>query len=338
MKLKNNSLVSVVIPTYNRAHCINQALTSLVRQSYRPLEILVVDDGSEDETHQVVERFISMHADHDLLFKLLYQKNAGAPTARNLGIKHSSGEYIQFHASDDTMDVEKISNQVSALKKRVEFGFAYGSWGVRSSHLIDKGPLHQLKPYGCRDAMLRGYLSTRWFCPEHSYLFRRNVVDTVGDFDPTLRQRQDTDYLIRVLSAGFEALFVENSIVYYHRHKGDHIGNRKNFSANFASMLSVIEKAYTWLSEQKLILEYESEVESYFRLLAINADNYGFADELRQLKNAYRKLTGEDLHYERGYAPFLYSTRQGMLAIINKSLGPCGVDWLKKMLGKLEYN
>ncbi len=111
-------LASVIIPTYNRARLLTEAMDSVLAQTYRPIELIVVDDGSTDHTRKAIEQWSSKCAD-DHLFRLshFHQGNKGAPAARNLGLVQSHGEYIQFLDSDDILHPEKIERQAAELRE-----------------------------------------------------------------------------------------------------------------------------------------------------------------------------------------------------------------------------
>ena len=108
-------LVSVVMPTYNRASRVVRALESIRAQSYRPIEVIVVDDGSTDETADLVGSWARLHERDGFNVRLLTQANNGAPSARNVGLVASRGEFIQYMDSDDIMAEGKVSTHVSAL-------------------------------------------------------------------------------------------------------------------------------------------------------------------------------------------------------------------------------
>lgn len=104
-------LVSVIIPTYNRAHLIEQAARSVLSQTYRTIELIIVDDASTDDTEDVIKKI-----DDSRLKYVRLEKNSGACKARNEGIKSASGAYIAFNDSDDKWTPEKIEFQLSFLK------------------------------------------------------------------------------------------------------------------------------------------------------------------------------------------------------------------------------
>ena len=115
--------VSVIVPTYNRASLLMEALESVRAQSYRPIELVVVDDGSTDATEDAVVRFtgnpasVVLGADGagDWRLHYLRQRNAGAPAARNRGLASARGEFVQYLDSDDTLGSGKVAAQVAAV-------------------------------------------------------------------------------------------------------------------------------------------------------------------------------------------------------------------------------
>lgn len=104
-------MVSVIIPTYNRAYCIEKSIRSVLDQTYRDFELIIIDDGSTDNTREVISRI----CDDRIIY--IYQKNAGACAARNRGIEEARGEYIAFHDSDDTWRMDKLKKQIDVCNE-----------------------------------------------------------------------------------------------------------------------------------------------------------------------------------------------------------------------------
>jgi len=111
------SKVSVVIPTYNRAKLIVNAIESVLAQTHPVREIIVVDDGSTDNTAQVLERYLGAQPRLREIVRYFSQPNQGQSVARNKGVKEASGEWIAFLDSDDQWRPEKLELQLSALRK-----------------------------------------------------------------------------------------------------------------------------------------------------------------------------------------------------------------------------
>jgi glycosyltransferase involved in cell wall biosynthesis len=172
-------LVSVIVPAYNAAGTIERTVTSALQQTYSNLEVLVVDDGSRDETATLVRRM----AAKDQRIKLLQKPNGGLVSARNHGIAHAQGDFIAPLDADDLWHPEKLRKQVAAM--RDEVGLVY-CW----SRTIDRQDrvLFDLAP-----CMLRGNvyaaLIIKNFLHSGAPLVRRACIDRVGGYDATLATR-----------------------------------------------------------------------------------------------------------------------------------------------------
>lgn len=127
-------LVSVVLPTYNRALFLPEAMNSVWAQTYRPVELLVVDDGSSDNTAEVVQRTVASWPD-DPAFRVVYvlQPNRGASAARNQGLLHSRGEFIQYLDSDDVLVRHKLATHVHVLQADESLDVVWSAWEVAPS-------------------------------------------------------------------------------------------------------------------------------------------------------------------------------------------------------------
>ena len=211
------ALISVVIPTYNRGHLIRGALDSIACQDYRPLEVIVVDDGSTDNTTEAVRSWMSSRRD-GLSLRLVRQKNQGGNAARNAGIRAARGELVAFLDSDDQWHADKLSRQHAVLRDDARIGGVY--CGVRHDRL-DSGdpPLSYPREYPAGE-LLDELLVRDVTAPTSTYLVRREVFDTVGDFDEALQARQDWDMWIRMASR-YHIGVVPEPLVDYGEHAGE---------------------------------------------------------------------------------------------------------------------
>lgn len=182
--------VSVVIPTFNRAGLLGEAIASVLRQSYSNLEVIVVDDGSTDSTADVVTSF----ADERLI--LLRQENRGRSAARNRAIAKARGRYIAFLDSDDVYLEHKLEKQVDYMESHPDVGMTY-----TSALCIDgNGDLLAHK----YEATISGkiYKDIAFFMPVTvtlpTVMVRREVFDAVGDFDECMYRFEDTDMWRRI--------------------------------------------------------------------------------------------------------------------------------------------
>jgi glycosyltransferase involved in cell wall biosynthesis len=187
-------MISVIIPTYNRASFLRDAITSVLNQDFfrRPgpdhsFELIVIDDGSNDETRTVVDSF-----GEPVVYR--YQVHQGVSSARNLGLKLSSGDPVCFLDSDDLWKKEKIGVQMSFFKSFSEAKVCYTeeTW-IRRGVRLNPGKKHQKYSGWIFDKVLPLCLLSLSSC-----LFRREVFETVGTFDESLPVCEDYDLGIRL--------------------------------------------------------------------------------------------------------------------------------------------
>jgi glycosyltransferase involved in cell wall biosynthesis len=216
-----NLLVSVVVPAYNRAALIVDALESVWRQTYRPIELIVIDDGSTDDTRDRVLTWASAHdGESDFRVCYLHQDKRGANAARNLGIRHSKGELVAFLDSDDRWLPGKLERQVPILVDDPEVGGVY--CGLRYFD-IRTGELTPLEPrdYPQGD-LLRALLVRDVTEGEPCWIVRKESLDQVGLFDESLPARLGWDLWIR-LSAKCKIGCVPEVLVMAGNHPGERI-------------------------------------------------------------------------------------------------------------------
>ena len=198
-------LVSVVVPTYNYARFIGQTLENLRAQTYARWECVVVDDGSTDDTEEVVARFAATEP----RVRYVRQENQRQSVAKNTGLAAASGDYVQFLDADDLIEPRKFERQVEFMEARTDVDIVYG--GVRFFHterpeerlfaMIGKNEPWMPEVSGAgREILLT--LVRQNIMVINSPLLRRSVFDDVGPFDPVLPPVEDWDYWIRCALAG----------------------------------------------------------------------------------------------------------------------------------------
>jgi glycosyltransferase involved in cell wall biosynthesis len=227
-------LVSVIVPTYNRAHYLGDAMDSVFAQSYRPIELIVVDDGSRDDTAKVVERWRQEHAgDAGFRLRYFYQDNSGAPAARNLGLIESHGEFIQFLDSDDVLHPSKLRLQVDAFKHCGQFGYIWSDHNeVECEHagLSPKClPIEQSSTILACDALT---------VPPQAVIgvFARWACVHLGPWHTELRRYQDWEYTTRMLCMGVNAGYLPGTLYVVRKH---YTGRIDDLDRNLAVALEV---------------------------------------------------------------------------------------------------
>ncbi|MFT4901890.1 MAG: glycosyltransferase involved in cell wall biosynthesis [Lentimonas sp.] len=204
-------LVTIIIPAYNSASTIRETLDVCSAQTWRRLQIIVVDDGSEDDTAAVVES----HTDQRV--QLMLQPNGGACRARNVGLHHAQGEFVQFIDADDTMEPNKIELQVRALDSAAAGSVAYGSWWEFFDTQLGSTQVgfNQGRDFDCAMDWLFYSMSEGFYLPPHCWLVPRAVVADAGPWDEKLKQNQDGEYFSRILENATAVKWVPASTSYY---------------------------------------------------------------------------------------------------------------------------
>jgi glycosyltransferase involved in cell wall biosynthesis len=183
-------VVSVVIPTYNRAHSIREAVASALAQTFTNLEVIVVDDGSRDGTDKVIQGF-----DDSRLRYVRLATNSGASAARNRGTAEARGEFIAFLDSDDRWHPSKLQKQLDAFA-RAPAAVGLVCTGVR--HITRTGDIQMVWIPQDHGKVLPRQLAYNITGSGSNPLIRREILDRVGGWDVTLRSCQDFDLGIRI--------------------------------------------------------------------------------------------------------------------------------------------
>ena len=230
--------LSVVIPNYNRADLIGETLDNVFAQTRAPDEVIVVDDGSTDDSVAVLERYGAW-------ITLIRQANAGPGAARNRGLAAARGELIQFMDSDDLWTLNKLEAQERAL---VASGadFAYSPWlqarleGGRARHADPAIQQHPLPPSRSPLAWyLRGWVIVFQCC-----LFRRSLLDAAGPYREDLMPSEDSELLFRILKSAARPVHVPEALVLYRLHGGEQISRggmaRQRRAKDWAKYVGVV--------------------------------------------------------------------------------------------------
>ena len=192
------NLVTVIMPTYNTGQFLRDTIASVFHQNYRPIELLLIDDGSTDNTKEIVREWEGIASESKgFELRYYYQKNSGAQVARNRGLDESEGEFIQYLDSDDLIHESKVATQVDYLKKNNDCGFVYSyTSGINSEgDAITKYPISGwvLGNMVNNNLLLGGSV---WH--PHSGIFRRSVCEKLGYWNEKVKLWQDWEYSVRL--------------------------------------------------------------------------------------------------------------------------------------------
>jgi len=205
-------LVSVIIPTYNYGTLISETLVSVQRQTLASWECIIVDDGSTDDTAEVVARV----AEHDARVHYTRQGNQRQAVAKNTAFSQMRGEYLQFLDADDLIESRKLESQVAYLEAHPEVDIVYG--GVRYFRTHDRNErlysmgednLPWMPEVSGEDGEVLKALVCDNIMVINSPLVRRSLVERVGHFDARLPPAEDWDYWLRCALAGAHFQFVD---------------------------------------------------------------------------------------------------------------------------------
>jgi len=203
--------VSVIIPARNMARYLPFAIESVLRQSYTGWELHVVDDGSTDQTPEVVSKYLT-----DSRVRYWAQPNQERAVARNRGIASSSGEYVAFLDADDVWRPDKLARQVSVLERARESALCY----TYARYIDPEGnPLKAERHVAAREGYILPQLIRGNFIPVSSVVVRRSALDTVGVFDTDSRLigSEDWDLWLRI-AAAFPVRLVPEELTLYRVH------------------------------------------------------------------------------------------------------------------------
>lgn len=231
-KSQINPTISVIIPTYNNAQFLAEAIDSVLAQQFDALEIIVVDDGSTDHTQSVLQAYAAQ-------VRYLHQENAGSAVARNTALSLARGKYVVFLDADDLLLPGKLHDQEAVLEKRPSLGLVHSGWQIidESGQILQTvEPWHDMPEFSL-DAWV-------WHKPVKmgAMMFHRSWLEQVGGFDPDLRQAQDVDLLFRLVLAGCSAAWMMRPTFCYRENANSTI--RKNASKLNHYFARVLDKFF----------------------------------------------------------------------------------------------
>jgi alpha-1,3-rhamnosyltransferase len=205
---KENPLVSVIVPSYNHERYITQCVESIINQTYKNWELIVIDDGSSDDSRTILDNLQKKYG-----FICCFKKNQGISATLNLGITHySRGKYITFCASDDFWALDKLEKQVSFLEKNQFFPMCYGK-----SFYVDKNStLLKFQP-AIGKIFKRGDMFNDIFLfkihPPVTYMFRADIFKEIGFYNEA-NAAEDYDMNLRI-SFKYKIGYIDEFLAYY---------------------------------------------------------------------------------------------------------------------------
>lgn len=218
------SLISCIVPVFNGERYLKEALDSILAQTYRPIEIIVVDDGSTDNTAAVV-------AGYGEQVRYLLQSNTGPAAARNLGLTAAHGAFVAFLDADDLWHTEKLSRQMTQFAIRPELDLCVthiqNFWIPELQEEAEWFQDHRFSQ------SLPGYVTS-------TLLARRAIFDKLGSFNPTLRHAEDVEWFVRATEQETVMALLPDALVYRRLHQSN---ISRQVVANREALLQVTKAA-----------------------------------------------------------------------------------------------
>lgn len=283
--MKPEPLVSIIIPTYNRAHLIGETLDSVLAQTYGNWECIIVDDGSTDNTSDVLESYVNK----DSRFQYYHRppdRPKGANACRNYGFQISKGEFIVFLDSDDLLKSSCLAKRISFLQQR-DLDFVIGDTAVieggkKVEKLMCKSPHFENKK-----TYLLAFLNYQVPWTIMSVLWRREIIAKFS-FDESLSRFQDIDLHLRILMYSDYSFSKSNYIDNYYRKDEFSIGKDLNFQQNVIdSLFQLMDKFMPEIKKNKIL---EKSFKRFFYLISRDFIFYKVTNRGKNFKKIFQKV------------------------------------------------
>jgi glycosyltransferase involved in cell wall biosynthesis len=273
-------LVSVIMPVYNASDYLKEAIQSLLEQSYTDWELIAVDDGSTDNSVEVIQSFT------DPRIKVFQRSNGGQSAATNTGLKYINGEYVQFFDADDLMDKYKIEIQVKALQAAGNNGVSVCKWAFFNKSIKDaKFKEEPIYYSGKPTDWLYSLWANETMMPNHGYLIPRTVLEKAGKYyDEAIQLNIDFEYFTRMVLEADAVVFCPEAICYYR--KG--VTSSKTYKPVITKQLSALaarEKALT-----KFLLLHNDENSREAARMALTILTFSFPSIRKHSKQVLKDL------------------------------------------------
>ncbi|MDT0644509.1 glycosyltransferase family 2 protein [Zunongwangia sp. F363] len=295
--------ISVIIPTYNRAHTLPETLQCLLHQTYKNWECIIIDDGSKDKTEEVLQPILLKDKRISFL-KRPSNKAKGAASCRNIGLEKAKGKYIQFLDSDDLIAENKLESQLKVLKKNSGLSIATCKWG-RMQPGWPKAKIHEgLPSYRSlkkSQRLLDIFGRNFTYFPLHVYLVPLTLIRKAGIWNESLSVNDDGEFICRIILNASDINFVENTYAIYKQGAG----NRLNGTLNREGINSYIE---AWkIIEEEIFRSTGTENHVFVR----QAKLYFY----RRIKKNYPEVVSR---YEEFFASRMSRKEYALRKILNK--------------------
>lgn len=260
--------ISVIIPTYNRAHLVQEAIASVLSQTRVPNEIIVVDDGSTDDTPVSLQKYQSP-------VKVIRCENGGSSAARNTGIKAATGDLIAFLDDDDTLTANSVELRARYFEEHPETNVVYGDIQITDMEGNPQFLYSSLHYAEMPSGEVFGSLAKHNIAPIHAFMVRRICYEKSGLFDESLSCMEDYDLWIR-LSQHFQFYFMDEVVGTYRSHTDQKtLANKQVYETDIKVRHEMFSSVtFAALSAYQRSSAYVSQATRYYNIAKLSESRY----------------------------------------------------------------
>jgi glycosyltransferase involved in cell wall biosynthesis len=299
--VQSKGLVSTVIPVYNRAIFLHEAVLSVLNQNYKPIEVILVDDGSTDGTSQTISELVDSSPG---LVRSLRITNSGPGGAREQGRLAARGEFIQYLDSDDRLLPNKFADQIEAFHRSPECGVAYGK-----TRLIDEDGKVLVAPFkmsGERmETLFPALLVDRWW-NTHTPLYRREICDAVGPWS-TMRMGEDWLYDAKIGALGTKLAYCDTYVSEHRQHSHERLTGKALSASALRDFGRLIPELF-FCAQQAGVKVGSVEMQHFSRWAFSLARQLGRSGEVGFARRCFEVARQADRDHGTGLQFQIYST------------------------------
>lgn len=239
--MEQTQLVSVIVPLYNAEKYIEETMESILNQTYKNIEIVIVDDGSKDQSSSIVKNFKKKYPEQ---IKYILQENQGVSVARNTGIENANGEYISFLDSDDLWHSTKIEKQMESMHKN-NMNACYCGY---MNFYEETGEKVENTTNFVKGNMTKAFLTHQVFAQTSTWIFKKSIVmDHNIRFTPGCSWGEDLEFLFKLMSVT-NVCYVDEYLTYYRILSGGNLSsNYKDYELKTTKELEVFNRMKDWI-------------------------------------------------------------------------------------------
>ena len=287
--------ISIIVPCYNQAKYLNDALQSVFDQSYTNWECIIVNDGSSDDTDFIAREWLAK----DVRYKYIFQANNGLSNARNVGINFSRGDYIQFLDADDCLNTEKLSKSLSEIQDHSDLNIVISNFKMFNDSVKDDlNAFCELnKEFLSYEEILYGW-DFKFNIPIHCGFFSSSLFDGFR-FPESLKAKEDWIMWLVFFQKKVSAVFINEILVYYRTHENSMTKNLEHMSENTIKTLQYLDliipqndyKAYLLYFASKQMLEINNlreKIKMISKRVITSNNSIGFKIE-KKIRSFFKK-------------------------------------------------